>query len=166
MRRQLRAGERAGNDGDEIGIVQLFGRHVDRDAHVLGPFGSLLAGGAHDPFADRADELRFLRDGDELGGRDRAEFGIVPAQQRLEPRQPLGRGVDDGLVIELQLAAIERLAQRDLEHAALLRIDVQLRLIGVEDAAAGILRPVQRQIGRANQRFGGAPVARRGGDAD
>ena len=164
--RQAGLRQRLGHGGDEIGILELIGRDVDRDADVAGPARRLLAGGAQYPGTDRADQPGLFGQRDELDRRDAAELRAVPAEQCLEAGELAGVRVDDGLVGEVHLALLERAAQRHLEHAALLGLGVELGLIGVEDAAADILRPVEREVGGADQHLRGAAVARADGEAD
>ncbi len=85
---QARIGERGGDDGDELRVLQLVRRHVDRDADGRRPLRGFGAGGPHDPFADRPDQARFLGKGHEFLGRDQPQLGVAPAQQRLETGQP------------------------------------------------------------------------------
>ena len=74
-----------------------------------------MAGRAQHPFADRADQAGLLGDRDELGRRDQAELGMVPAQQGLEAGDLAGFAGDQRLVVELELARVERLAQVELD---------------------------------------------------
>ena len=166
VRRQPALRQRRGDGRDEAGIVELLGRHIDRDPRRAGPARRFLASRPQHPFSDRPDQAGVLGERDELDGRHVAEFGMAPAQQCLEPCQQARIGGDDGLIVQMQLVVLHRLAQRHFEDPAFLCLDVQLRLIAVERAAAGILRPVEREIGRADQHFCRPAVARSDRDAD
>ncbi len=132
-----------------------------------GPARRLVARRAQHPFADRRDQPRILGQRHELGRRDHrrvrdASSAATPrtrSARRCRRRPPAG---NSRCISPFSSA----LAQRHFEHAALLGLDVELRLVGVEGAAAGILRAIQREVGRADQHFGGAPVARADRDAD
>ena len=53
------------------------------------------------------DETTVFGQRDELAGREQPPGGVLPAHQRLHPDQCLGVKVDDGLIVELQLVALE-----------------------------------------------------------
>ncbi len=131
--------ERRHHDLHEVGIVELVGRHVHRDPDVLGPLDRLDAGGPKHPLADRPDQPGLLRNWNELDRRHHAQTGVGPAQQRLETlHNRVGRG-DHRLIDQMKLAALQRLAHRDLDVAALVGVHVQAGLVGVGRAAAGLL---------------------------
>src|SRR5207244_13611065 len=112
-----------GHDGcREAWLDELDRREIDRDANMLGPFGRLEAGGPEHPLADREDQAGLLGERNEQSGRDNAAGRMVPADQRLEARKLLRRGADHGLILELQLAAGDRLAQVRLEGLPVLRL--------------------------------------------
>ena len=124
------------------------------------PLEDLPAGALLDPAADRLDQAAVLGDRDELGRVEQAALGVLPADQRLEAADLAGAEVDDRLVVERQLVAVERVAQLafDLEPAH--RTGPHL---GVEEHAAGaaaFLGPVHRRVGVADQQLGaGAALA-------
>ena len=91
---------------------------------------------------------------------------MVPAQQRLEAADLVAREVDERLVVELELAVGQRLAQIDLQLAARLHVGVHVRLEEAVDAAPLGLGPVEGEIGVLEQLVGIGAVARRDGDAD
>ena len=125
----------------------------------LGPGRRLAAGGAQHPFADPPEHAGLLGDRDELGRRDLAELGIVPAQQRLEALDLAGLGVDHRLVGEAELARVHRAVQRQLDLAALLGAGVQRRLVEADVVAAAVLGPVEREVGVADQLLDAVAVA-------
>src|SRR5262249_50081459 len=67
-------------------------------------------GPAQDPFAKRNDQAALFRQADELIGRNQPALRMAPTHQRLGAAHLVASGVDDGLVVELELAACERLA--------------------------------------------------------
>src|SRR3546814_8751678 len=66
-----------------------------------------------------------LGERDEAAGRDIAERLVGPADQRLEAVQGAVLGGDDGLIVKLELAAVERAAQFLLHHAPFLGLGVR-----------------------------------------
>ena len=63
-----------------------------------------------------------LGERDERERRDEPAGRVLPADERLEPDDPAGREVDDRLVVEPQLVALERAAQVVLELDPLERL--------------------------------------------
>ena len=116
-----------------------------------GPFRRVDAGLVEDPRAEMANEPRLFRDAYEAAGQQEASLGVVPADERLEAHQ-LGRlGVVQRLVVKHELLALNGLAQLDLQGVGLLHLLVHRRLEGSADAAALRLRPIERQIGIADE---------------
>ena len=101
-----------------------------------------------------------------VAGRDQALLGMAPADQRLEAADLVAREIDDRLVVQLELAGRQRLAQVVLHGAARLHLRVHLRLEEAEGAAPVALGAIERQIGVADQLVGAQPVGRADGDAD
>ena len=113
---------------------------------------------AQRPFADLCDQPGVFGNRDEFGGRNETVLRMVPAQQRFKPGDLLGRGLHHGLIIQLQLAMRQGIAQVFFQLAPFLGIAVQIGRIEMEPPAPGILGRIQRQIGIADQRFAGHPV--------
>src|SRR3546814_270014 len=63
-----------------------------------------------------------VRHGDEFGGRDMAQFLVLPPRQRLETRDFPGLEVDERLVGQGQPALRQRVAQPALDGEAPLRL--------------------------------------------
>ena len=91
---------------------------------------------------------------------------MVPADQGLEAADLVALEIDDRLVVELELAGRQRLAQVVLQGAPRLHLRVHLRLEEAEGAAAVALGAVERQVGVAHQLVGLVAVRRADGDAD
>ena len=121
------------------------------------------------PAADRLDQPAVLGDRDELAGVEQAALGVVPAHQRLDAGDLAGAEAIDRLVVQLELVALERVAQLALGLEAAHGAGPHL---GVEELAAGaaaLLGPVHRGVGVADQQLGvdGSRVGGPGdGDAD
>ena len=83
---------------------------------------------------------------------------MVPAQQRLERANAVVLEVEQRLVVELELIALDREAKVGFELTALLRALVEALLEKGVGAAPGFLGAVQRQVGIAQQGFAIAAV--------
>ena len=112
------------------------------------------------------DQAGLLGDRNELGRRDHAALGMVPAQQRLAAVIAVVADVDQRLVVQLELAAHDRLAQIEFQRAPRLHARVHLGLEEPIGAAAVGLGAVQRQVGVLQQLVRLGAVVRRHGDAD
>ncbi len=78
-------------------------------------------------------------------------LGVVPSDQRLEPGDRLARGIDRGLVDELQLLFLERDPKVGFHQLPLARGLVHL---GSEEAEASLARSlggIERKVGVAHQ---------------
>ena len=91
---------------------------------------------------------------------------MVPAQQRLEAGDLAGLQVKDRLVVELELAVGDGLAQIELERPAQLQPLVHLALEEAVGAAAVALGKIERHVGVLQQQVGVDAVAGRDRDAD
>ena len=119
--------------GDEIGLQELAARDVDADEQRL--VGTRQCRLPADHFLDRArqhiaaeldDEIGLLRDGNELGGAELAVARMVPANQRLEADEALGRERDDRLVEDGEATLIDGAAQIALDGDALILLAAHL----------------------------------------
>ena len=92
---------------------------------------------------------------------------MVPAHQRLEARRPRRSSTSiERLVVKLEFVGEQRLAQIELELAALLHLRVHFRLEEMIAAAAVGFGAIERHVGVAQQLIGLVAVGRRHGDAD
>ena len=82
-------------------------RHVQVEPHVA-PHCALPAGLVDDPFRDRGDHAGALGQRDELVGHDQAALAVAPPDQRLDADHVVGREVDQRLVVEHELLALDR----------------------------------------------------------
>ena len=90
----------------------------------------------------------------------------MPAQQRLEAERRARHQTDLGLVMQLEFAPGEGIAQRDLQRAARLRLRIDARLEAAVGAAPVRLGLMERKIGPAHQLVGVVAGERRKRDAD
>ena len=100
-----------------------------------------------------------------LGGIE-ALLGMAPADEGLDAADLVGPEIDDGLVVQLELAGRKRLAQVVLHGAPHLHLRVHLRPEEAVGAAPVALGAVERQVGVADQLVGARAVRRADGDAD
>ncbi len=131
-----------------------------------GQRGRLAAGLAHHPLAERVDQAGLLGDRDEVGRRDHAAVGVVPAQQGLAARDPVGARAEQRLVVELELALGQGPAQVRLEGRAGLRASSMARSKKRKGAAAVGLGAVEGHVGLLQQLVAVGAVVGRHGHAD
>src|SRR5882724_6680876 len=91
---------------------------------------------------------------------------MIPAQQRLAARDAIRAEIDDRLVLDLELAVPERLAQILLELAARMHQRIHHRLEEAIGAAAVGLGAVKRQISALEELIGVVAVIGRYRDPD
>src|SRR6185312_2080887 len=98
-------------------MPELDSRQIDGNRKLARPVHRIAAGLPEHPIADRDNQADFLRHRDEIVRPDQTAFRMVPAYQRLEAADLAVRQVDQRLVIELEFAGQQRLAQIELEAA-------------------------------------------------
>ena len=115
--RQRRARQHAAQVLDQVVAQQLPRRHVDagedRLARAAGglPDCELARGAFEHEQAEVGDQADFLGGGDELGRRQAAKLGMIPARQRLETGNGAILQPHDRLVEHLDLLALDGAAQ-------------------------------------------------------
>jgi hypothetical protein len=159
-------GERVEHHLRQVRVGELDRRNIDRDPKAVGPGCGIDACLTHHPFAQPGDEAGFLRNRNEQGWRNPPAIGVVPAQQRLEPGNPIGLRIDQRLVIDLQLTTVERVEQVLLQQTPVLSSLEHIAREEAMPAAAGILRRIEREVSIAGEIFGGIAVLRPQHDAD
>lgn len=112
------------------------------------------------------DEPRLFGERDEARGRHRSALGMVPAQESLAARERARARVELGLVVERELAALERRPQVGLQALALAVFFGHGRGEQTGLPAPQRLRPIERDVGVPQQVAGRAAVLGRQGDAD
>ena len=126
----------------------------------------LGAGARQHHLADLADQAELLRRRDEAVRRDQPAHRMPPAEQGLEAADLARPDIDQRLVEDLEFLLHDGAPQVGLQLVPGLHADVHLRLEEPEGPAPIGLRPVQRQVGAAQQPVGIHPVLRRDGDAE
>src|SRR5258708_35136239 len=101
-----------------------------RDVYVYGeialPFRRGAARFPDDPLSHRDNEAGLLGQRNEGRRRDHSLVRMIPANQGLEPADVAARQIDHRLVVELELAGRQRLAQVQFHDAAGLYISGHL----------------------------------------
>ena len=117
--------------------------------------------------ADRHDQPGLLGQRDELARRDEAALGVVPAHERLGGDDVAGVEADDRLVLDGELAAVDRAAGARSLRPWRCRIAVVHRWLEARPAAlAARLGLVHRDVGVADQLAGAHRLGAARGDAD
>ena len=169
VRREARFAQHSLDHADQVLLPELARREVDRDPQARMPRLPRLrlrAGFAQHPFADRHDEAGLLGERDELGRRHQPMVRLLPAQQRLGADDAAAGEVDLRLVVQRELAALERAAQVGLGRQAAAHALVHLRAEELVVAAPRFLGVVHRGVGVAHQRLRGVAVVGIERDAD
>src|SRR6478672_803255 len=103
--------ERA-TDGLGQPSFQLTARQVDAYSNARQPLvlpGPVLQTGAlQNPLSHGNDQPILLCNRDELGWKEQPELGVLPAQQGLRRDDGIGIGINDRLIVHLELVALER----------------------------------------------------------
>src|SRR5205814_10252363 len=97
------------------------------------PCAGLPARLVQDPLAELVDQARLLSQRDEVGGRDQALPGMLPANERLESDHRSVCEIHDRLVVENELPALDGPSEVGLQIEAATR---GCRQVGVEQLAA------------------------------
>ena len=126
-------------------------RNTERLAEHPLPGGRLAACVAEHRIGERHDEPGLLGHRDEIGRADHPTAGTGPAHERLEAADVRRGQLDDRLVDEREVVALDRLAQLGLERQALDRRGVHVRVEDLIAAAAGRLGAIHRDVGVAQQ---------------
>ena len=160
--------ERADDHLHQAGTAKLDRRNIDGDVKIVRPLRGGGAGLPDHPLAHRDDEADLFGQRNEVGRRDHPLARMIPAYQGLEAADFLARQVDHRLVVQLEFACRQRLAQVLLHDAAGLHLQVHHGFEEAERAAAVALGAVEREVGVAQQFVGVRSVAGadRNADAD
>ena len=128
--------------------------------HVLG------AGLAEHPQPDLDDDAGLLGQADELRRRQQPSVGVVPADEGLDREHLARRHLDLGLVVDDQLAVVERLAQLDLVLELPAHLGPQRLVEDLDAIATELLGRVHGRVGVAQQVVGVLRRLEREGDPD
>ena len=106
-------------------MEQLFGAQVK--SYLRGrqsgfyPVLTLLAGDLQGPPTDGDDRARCFGEGEQSGGRDRADAGMLPAQEGFPSDDLAAISIDLGLVAQIELPFLEGLQEVVVQFVAQLR---------------------------------------------
>ena len=103
------------------------------------------------PLADRDDQIRFLRDWDELPWRHHAMLRMFPARQRLNADDRAGRQIEFRLVMQPQFVTLNGAAQVGLQLESFHREDVHAGIVDRVGGAADRFGVIERDVGHAQQ---------------
>ncbi len=109
------------------------------------------------------DEPAGLSQGHEVGRREQPLLTVLPAHQRLHAEDPVGRDVEQRLVVQDQVAVLHGGAQLGQQGEPARVVVVEVLGVGRDALVAG-LRPVHRHVGVLHQQL--TPLAVAGGDGD
>ena len=130
----------------------------------LRPVAAFGGGRGQHPAADVGDEPGFLGDRDEQRRRDRAEFGVVPARQRLAAHHAPRLQIDDRLVDQRQRAVGDGLLEIGLQTLPVAVVGIHLVVEHLSLLLAVGLGLVEREVGLVIR--SSSIVGRLGGDDD
>ena len=156
----------------EVPLHELLARQIHADCQRQGwaelglPGCHLAAGFAQCPDADRHNQAGLLGRRDEISRQDQSAIGVLPAQEALEAIQAAARELDDRLIVQLELAPVDGVAQIGLQLETHQR---PLPHAGVEQFRAGLpegLGPVHRRVGVAQDGLGRIVAVHARHDAD
>ena len=159
-------GEPRGDRAGEAGGVHVARRDVDGDRHrqpLRAPPGDLGERRLQHVLRQLGHQPGRLGDGDELVRRDPPALRVHPAHQRLQAGD-LAVEADLGLVVQLDLAGVERAAQIAQQAEPVGGVAVALGLVHL-DARAVPLRLVHRHVRAAQQPLGVERVVGEDGDS-
>lgn len=152
---ELPRAESVGDIFDEVWFGEVAGGEVDGDREVvpiLFPLLALADGlGQHVP-GQRLDERGSLGDRDELGGDEEAVARVLPPDERLDPRHLARLQVEYRLIVEDELAGVDRVA-KPAEQAELRCVVVVLLGAVHRVAAVLVLGDVHRHVGSLDQQL-------------
>src|SRR5436190_5171241 len=117
-----------------------------------------------DPLTDGNNEPNFFGQRYKRAWGNKAALGVAPTQKSLEPDNLIGREVNNGLIVDLELLGGQRLPEFTLERVAILHLRVHLSLEKPKRAAPIALGSVKSQIRIAHQLRRGVSVV--GADRD
>src|SRR5215207_2750271 len=113
--RKARLSEGALDHLDEAAARELRCGDIHGDVDRLSPACRLATGLAQDPLPELDDQPGFFQKRDELRGPDKPTFRVPPADECLQCHHPAGAGLDNRLVMNLELLASERRSQFQLQ---------------------------------------------------
>ncbi|MNI54519.1 hypothetical protein D3C73_1094170 [compost metagenome] len=139
--------------------------HGNDLAALLLPGFYLGTGRAEHPLLQRNNKSRFLRQRNELQGRNHAQNRMLPAHQRFKTNDFTAADIDFGLVEQPDLVIVQRLLQIILQNNPLQTGLIAFRIIELVLGTAVLLGAVHCGIGVLHQRVGIQSVLRKAGNS-
>src|SRR5690606_30321072 len=153
----------------EVGLLEQAAGQVDRDgvikAEGLLPGAGLACGLADGPQAHVVDQAGGFGQRDEVGGRDDLAVSL-PTHEGLDAHHLPGADIDLGLVVQHQLAALQRFVQGGVQVQADAAFAGDVRVVQEGGIAPLVLGAVHGQVGVAQQIDDGGTVFGKGRDAN
>ena len=152
----------------EAEVEQVGGAEVDRDAEVVAGSRSaahLLERAVEDERGQRPRQAALLDEREEVAGAEQAALGVVPAHERLDAAHRAGPQLRLRLVVQDELAGLERGAELADEREPLAAVVVAADHVDLV-AGAHALGLVHRDVGALQQAHGVAGVGGEQRDAD
>ena len=134
--------QRADHGRNDVAVLKLHGREVDRDLDVLCPANRLSTSFAQNPFADLHNVAGVFRHRDEHARPNQAARGMMPANERLEGCNALVCYRDNRLEPQAELGIRQRVAHFRFELQRSLRRLVQGRIENPVLSRARVAAPV------------------------
>ena len=160
--------EEAGDGAGEVRVAQIAHREVDSDIErcpALVPLPALLECRLDDVACERVDEAGLFGGLDELAGWEEASGWMLPTQESFDAFDGSVAEIELGLVVEDELALVERASQlADQLEAALVVAVVLGPVVGM--AGPGLFGLVESDIGVLEELVCAVGIGRVAGDAD
>ena len=134
------------DDVEQLGLLELDRRQVHRDLDVVGPPHRVVAGATDHPLAERHDQPGLLGERNELVGRDQPAGRMPPAHQRFHAAPLPGLDVEERLVVHLELASCDGVAQIAFEGVAGFELGRHRLVVDRVAVPARRFRPIERKV--------------------
>ncbi len=159
----------AGHAVDQTGMAELDGRQVHRHAPAMmplvQPLTHLTASLSKYPLTNGDDQAGLFRQADEAVRQQQALLRVLPAQQRFGTDRLAGLGVELGLIMQAELALLQRHAQVLQQLQLLARVAVHRHIEEAVTVLSGALGMVHGSVGITQQLMLVLAVARIQDDA-
>jgi hypothetical protein len=151
VRRKTRLHQRTQQDLEEVALLELNGRDIDRQLDVGGPRSSIGASALQDPFSQRPNKAGRFRERNELVRRNHPLGRVAPSDQSLNAAKRSRLRIHNGLVMQFEFAPLDGVSQLALRRA--LRIGNFKKLVSEEPeiVPATGLDVVERKVGSLQQ---------------
>ena len=130
------------------------------------PFPGLRAGSPQHPFTDWHDQAAVLRNSYEFIGRHKAQFRVLPAEERLQPGDPSSGNIHLRLIHEKEFFFVECQSQAVLQGQSLHSLSVHVLREEPKIVTSIIFGAIHGRIGILDQSFAVRTVFRENADAE